>query len=64
MLAGFVERQWIVPRIEDLMIIDEILEINNMTVKDAIDNLGTVCKDFILVCSFAGQKFPCFQVNL
>lgn len=62
MIAGFVERQWIVPRIEDLVIIDEILTLNNMTVKDAIDSFGTVCNDFILVCSFAGVKFPCFQV--
>lgn len=63
MIAGFVERQWIVPRVEDLEIIDEILELNNMTVKNAIDNLGTVCKDFLLVCSFAGTKFPCMQVR-
>lgn len=63
MIAGFVERQWIVPRIEDLEIIDEILELNNMTVKNAIDSLGTVCNDFLLVCSFAGTKFPCMQVK-
>jgi acid-sensing ion channel, other len=62
MIAGFVERQWIVPRVEDLEIIDEILELNNMSVKNAIDNLGTVCKDFLLVCSFAGTMFPCMQV--
>lgn len=64
MIAGFVERQWIVPRIEDLSIIDEILALNNMSVKDAIDDLGTVCKDFILICEFAGERFPCFQVFL
>lgn len=63
LIAGFVERQWIVPRVQDLAIIDEILTLNNMTVKDAIDALGTVCNDFILICVFAGEKFPCFQVK-
>ncbi|XP_070494636.1 sodium channel protein Nach-like [Chironomus tepperi] len=61
LLAGFTERQWIVPRIEDLEMIDAILDANNLTVKGAIDKLGTVCADFLLVCVFAGKKFPCFQ---
>jgi acid-sensing ion channel, other len=62
MLAGFVERQWAFPRIEDLEMIDKILDLNGLTVDDAIDQLGTVCSDFLLVCYFAGEKFPCFQV--
>jgi len=62
LLAGFTERQWIVPRIEDLEMIDAILDANNLTVKAAIDKLGTVCADFLLVCVFAGKRFPCFQV--
>lgn len=63
LLAGFVERQWAFPRIEDLEIIDRFLEINNLSVEEAINALGTVCSDFLLVCYFAGKKFPCFQVN-
>lgn len=63
LLAGFTERQWVVPREEDLEMIDSILVANNLTVKGAIDKLGTVCSDFLIVCVFAGQKFPCFQVS-
>jgi acid-sensing ion channel, other len=62
LLAGFTERQWVVPRTEDLEMIDAILDANNLTVKAAIDKLGTVCQDFLLVCVFAGKTFPCFQV--
>lgn len=62
LLAGFVERQWAFPRVEDLEMIDSILELNGMSVEDAINELGTVCSDFLLVCYFAGEKFPCFQV--
>lgn len=62
LLAGFTERQWTFPRIEHLELIDQILEMNNLTVDGAIDELGTVCSDFLLVCYFAGTKFPCFQV--
>jgi len=43
--------------------IDGILRANNMTVEEAIDELGTVCSDFLLVCTFAGKKFPCLQVG-
>lgn len=64
LLAGFVERQWAFPRIEDLEMIDKILDLNGLSVDDAIDQLGTVCSDFLLVCYFAGKKFPCFQVLL
>lgn len=64
LLAGFTEHQWAFPRKEDLEMVDEILDINNMTVEDAIDELGTVCSDFLLVCSFAGKKFPCMQVSV
>lgn len=63
LLAGFTERQWSFPRIEDLELIDDILDLNNLTVEGAIDELGTVCSDFLLVCYFAGEKFPCFQVG-
>lgn len=63
LLAGFVERQWTFPRKEDLEMIDKILDLNDLSVDDAIDQLGTVCSDFLLVCYFAGKKFPCFQVE-
>lgn len=61
LLAAFTEHQWTYPRIEDLQIIDEILDLNNLSVEDAINQLGTVCSDFILVCHWAGKRFPCFQ---
>lgn len=61
LLAGFVERQWAYPRIEDLEMIDKILDLNGLTVDDVIDALGTVCSDFLLVCYFGGKRFPCFQ---
>jgi acid-sensing ion channel, other len=63
LLAGFVERQWAFPRIEDLEMIDTFLILNGMTVESAINQLGTVCSDFLLVCYFAGKKFPCIQNN-
>lgn len=63
LLAGFVERQWIYPRLEDLDTIDKVLELNGLNIDSAMDLLGTVCSDFVLVCYFAGEKFPCFQVN-
>lgn len=43
--------------------IDRVLDLNELSVDDAIDQLGTVCKDFLLVCYFAGKKFPCDQVE-
>lgn len=43
--------------------VDSILDLNNLSVDDAIDLLGTVCSDFLLVCYFAGKKFPCMQVG-
>ncbi|CAO1376532.1 unnamed protein product [Diamesa tonsa] len=61
LLAAFTEHQWTYPRIEDLEIIDEILDLNNLSVEDAINQLGTVCSDFILVCHWDGKRFPCFQ---
>lgn len=63
LLAGFTERQWAYPRIEDLEMIDKLLDLNGLSVDDAIDQLGTVCSDFLLVCYFEGKKFPCFQVE-
>jgi amiloride-sensitive sodium channel len=60
-LGIFTEYQWVYPPITDLEMVDQILELNNMTLLDGIMELGTVCEDFILYCSFAGQKFPCFQ---
>lgn len=63
LLAGFVERQWAFPRLEDLEMIDSILDLNGLSVEDAIDQLGTVCSDFLLVCYFEGEKFPCMQVE-
>lgn len=64
LLAGLTERQWTYPRIEDLEIIDNFLVLNNLTVEEAFDELGTVCSDFLLICYFEGKKFPCFQVSL
>lgn len=43
--------------------VDRILELNDITVEEAIDLLGTVCSDFILVCYFGGKKIPCFKVE-
>lgn len=60
-LGIFTEFQWVYPTMDDLEMIDEILDLNNMTVYDAVMELGSTCEDFILVCYFAGQKFPCFQ---
>jgi acid-sensing ion channel, other len=62
LLAGFNERQWAYPRIEDLQMIDDILDLNHLSVDNAINQLGTGCSDFLLICSFAGTTFPCFQV--
>lgn len=61
LLAGFVEHQWVYPRKEDLQLVDDILQINGMSVEDAINELGTVCRDFLLVCYFNGVKFPCLS---
>lgn len=43
--------------------IDNVLALNNLTVEDAINELGSICEDFIVVCYWAGTKFPCFQNN-
>lgn len=64
LLAGFTERQWAYPRIEDLEMIDKILDMNGLSVDDAIDQLGTICGDFLHVCYFGGKKFPCFEVGV
>jgi acid-sensing ion channel, other len=61
LLAGFVEHQWVFPRKEDLQLVDDMLTMNSMTVEDAINELGTVCRDFLLVCYFNGVKFPCLS---
>lgn len=41
--------------------IDALLAMNNLSIVNAIDELGTICRDFILVCYWAGRKFPCFD---
>ncbi|XP_065085740.1 sodium channel protein Nach [Ochlerotatus camptorhynchus] len=41
--------------------IDTLLAMNNLSIVDAIDVLGSICEDFIVVCYWAGKKFPCFQ---
>lgn len=43
--------------------IDSVLDANGLSVEDAIDQLGTVCADFLLSCNFAGKKFQCMQVG-
>lgn len=63
LLAGFTEHQWTYPRIEDLEMIDKVLDLNKISVNDAIMQIGTVCSDFLLVCYFDRKKFPCFQVR-
>jgi hypothetical protein len=44
--------------------IDNVLDANGLSVEEAIDQLGTVCGDFLLSCNFAGKKFQCMQVCL
>lgn len=41
--------------------VDKILTLNGMSVDDAIDALGTVCQDFLIICTFNGKKFPCLK---
>lgn len=41
--------------------IDTLLSMNNLSIVNAIDELGSICEDFIVVCNWAGKKFPCFQ---
>lgn len=60
-VAMFTEHQWNYPTINDLKLIDEIFVLNNVTVVSAINELGITCSDFVVVCEFAGEKFPCFQ---
>ncbi|XP_049294922.1 sodium channel protein Nach-like [Anopheles funestus] len=59
-LGYFTEHQWTFPRSQDLRMIDQVLQLNNYTIELAIDELGMICEDFILVCYWAGKKFPCF----
>uniref|UniRef100_A0A182K6C4 Uncharacterized protein n=1 Tax=Anopheles christyi TaxID=43041 RepID=A0A182K6C4_9DIPT len=59
-LGYFTEHQWTFPRPQDLRMIDNVLQLNNYTIEQAIDDLGMICEDFILVCYWAGQRFPCF----
>ena len=56
LLAGFVERQWAFPRKEDLEMIDEILDLNDLTVEDAINSLGTVCRECELSATLREKK--------
>ncbi|XP_039438732.1 sodium channel protein Nach-like [Culex pipiens pallens] len=62
-LGYFNEHQWTFPRSQNLKMIDNVLTLNNLTVEDAINELGSICEDFIVVCYWAGTKFPCFQNN-
>lgn len=59
-LGYFTEHQWTFPRPQDLRMIDNVLQLNNYTIEQAIDELGMICEDFILVCYWAGKQFPCF----
>uniref|UniRef100_A0A182IT54 Amiloride-sensitive sodium channel n=1 Tax=Anopheles atroparvus TaxID=41427 RepID=A0A182IT54_ANOAO len=59
-LGYFTEHQWTFPRPQDLKMIDKVLQLNNYTIEQAIDELGMICQDFIVVCYWAGKKFPCF----
>ncbi|XP_035787391.1 sodium channel protein Nach-like [Anopheles albimanus] len=60
-LGYFTEHQWIFPRPQDLTMIDKVLQLNNYTIEQAIDKLGMICEDFIVICYWAGKKFPCFD---
>jgi acid-sensing ion channel, other len=42
-------------------LLDDLLQLNNISVREAIDKLGTTCENFLLVCQWAGKTFPCFQ---
>lgn len=59
----FTEYQWKRPHPSDIELIDSVLAINNLTVAEAIDALGTTCNDFLLRCFFLNVEFPCFQNN-
>lgn len=59
----FTEYQWEQPIIKDLELINEVLRINNISVSDAIDALGTTCIDFLKHCFWNGVEFPCFQAD-
>lgn len=41
--------------------LNRTLYLNNLTIQDALLQLGTTCNDFILKCQWAGKSFPCFQ---
>ncbi|EAT45221.1 AAEL003470-PA [Aedes aegypti] len=60
-LGYFNEHQWTFPRQQNVKMIDALLAMNNLSIVNAIDELGTICRDFILVCYWAGRKFPCFD---
>ncbi|XP_055594577.1 sodium channel protein Nach-like [Uranotaenia lowii] len=60
-LGYFNEHQWTFPRIQNVKMIDALLTLNNITIEAAIDELGMICEDFIVVCYWAGKKFPCTQ---
>ncbi|XP_058827422.1 sodium channel protein Nach-like [Topomyia yanbarensis] len=60
-LGCFNENQWSFPRIQTLKTVDNLLTMNNLTIEDAINKLGMTCEDFIIVCYWAGKRFPCFD---
>ncbi|XP_053686211.1 sodium channel protein Nach-like [Sabethes cyaneus] len=59
-LGYFNEHQWSFPRMQNLQLIDNLLIMNNLTVEEAIQELGMTCKDLIVVCYWARKRFPCF----
>jgi amiloride-sensitive sodium channel len=61
LLGVFTEHRWTMPSKKDVKLVHETLQLNNLTVEDAINALGMTCEDFILVCQWAGKRFPCFQ---
>lgn len=57
----FTEYQWEKPDPSDVDLVDSVLNLNNITVPQAIDLLGLTCTDFLLRCFFLNVEFPCFQ---
>jgi acid-sensing ion channel, other len=61
LLGALTEHQNTYPDINELKILDDLLMLNNISIREAIDKLGTTCENFLLVCQWAGNTFPCFQ---
>ena len=60
-IGVFTEHKWTRPNKKEVKLVHDFLTLNNISVVDAINTLGMTCEDFILVCQWAGKRFPCFQ---